>query len=94
MHFLNWVAAGCSYSHTGNAAIPGFNTETLEEVSVQDCKAACCDSSRSWCNSFDYYKTSMACDLSDAPSNTKLNTDWPNHPYDHYSKTTDAAGKC
>merc|ERR1719389_277863 len=52
----------CAFDHTADAAIKGHNTERLKDVSVDDCKEACC--STSWCVSFDYHKNTQKCDLS------------------------------
>jgi len=76
--------ACAQFTSTQNAAISGHNREHLTDASVATCKSACCD--RDWCNSFDYYKASSACDLSDAPPSTALKTNYNGHPYDHYAK--------
>jgi len=85
-------ALDCAYTHTANAAISGHNKEKLTEVSVDDCKAACSDTS--WCVSFDYYKNSQKCDLSDkrAEDVGGLKTTYNNDPYDHYSLSPGCPG--
>jgi len=76
----------CAFDHTADAAISGHNKKKLKNVSVDDCKEACC--STSWCVSFDYYKNSQKCDLSDKRAGDVggLKTTYNNNPYDHYSK--------
>jgi len=73
------------FLHARNAAIQGHNKEQLTDVTVEDCKAACC--SRDWCKSFDYYKLSQKCDLSEgiALEVGGLKRDYFGNPFDHYS---------
>lgn len=76
------------FSQTNNAAISGHNSETLTDVTPEQCAQACkVDSRKSWCVSFDYAKNSQSCDLSDKRSNDigGLKTNYPGNPYDHYS---------
>lgn len=76
------------FVRTPDAAISGHNTESLQSVTPGDCANACTDASRStWCRSFDYYKAQQRCDLSDKRASDVggLKTDYPGHPYDHYS---------
>merc|ERR1712232_667942 len=70
---------------TQNAAISGHNIEHLTSQTVQSCEAAC--NRRSWCKSFDWYKNSNECDLSDkcAADVGGLKRDYGGNPYDHYS---------
>ena len=77
------------FERTADAAIAGYNNEALTGVSPQDCAAACTgDARKSWCRSFDYYKSGQRCDLSDRRANDVggLKTDYPGNPYDHYSR--------
>jgi hypothetical protein len=73
---------------TPKAAIAGFNTESLTNVTPQSCAAACTDASRSnWCKSFDFHKDAARCDLSDKNASEVggLKTDYSGDPYDHYA---------
>ncbi|WDE05652.1 alkaline phosphatase family protein [Thalassomonas viridans] len=73
---------------TENAAIYGHNNESLENVTAEDCAAACTSHERSyWCRSFDYHKKDNKCDLSDKRAGDVggLKTDYSGNPYDHYS---------
>ena len=71
------------WQHIKNAAISGHNTQSVSG-SVQVCKNAC--ESYAWCNSFDYSKAGVSCDLSNAPISTSLKTNYVGDPYDHYRK--------
>ncbi len=76
------------FTRTLNAAIAGHNTERLTSVTTEQCANACIDASRApWCRSFDYYKNSQQCDLSDKRASDVggLTTNYPGDPYDHYS---------
>jgi V8-like Glu-specific endopeptidase len=76
------------FDYTPNAAIPGYNNIHLKNVTPEKCADACLNSVNSnWCVSFDYYKRSQECDLSDKRANDVggLKTDYPGNPYDHYS---------
>ena len=90
------ASAHFEYQHTPHAAISGHNDIHLNGVSVDDCKAKCDQEDK--CNSFDYYKASKACDISFAPPETKLKTDYNGNPYDNYKKVmptyTKSAGAC
>jgi len=75
------------FNHSENGAIPGHNIESLKNVTISGCAAACLDSSRSdWCVSFDYYKNSRKCDLSDQRASDigGLKTDFSGSPFDYY----------
>ena len=74
-----------SYIKTPDAAIMGYNQEQVIGT-VWDCVAAC--EARTWCKSFDYYKSLSKCDLSTvaAAEVDGLKTDYPGNPYDHYEK--------
>ena len=72
------------YEHVPNAAIWGWNKIHLPGAGIEGCKQAC--NGYEWCNSFDYYKSSQSCDLSDAPISTNLKTDWTGNPHDFYRK--------
>jgi len=72
------------YEHVANAAIQGWNRENLQGYGIEACKTMC--DGYDWCNSFDYYKSTGDCDLSDAPTSTGLKTDYAGNPYDHYRK--------
>lgn len=77
-----------SFTRTLNAAISGYNREHLNGVSPEACATAClADARKSWCVSFDYYKASQQCDLSDkrAADVGGLKTDYAGNPYDHYA---------
>ncbi len=73
------------YTRTERAAISGHNNRHLKGVSPADCARAC-DRERSFiCKSFDYYRDSRACDLSDkSAAEVGLKRNYP--PYDHYSR--------
>lgn len=76
------------FTRTQDAAISGHNIEHLNSVTEEECATACLDLQRSnWCVSFDYYKNSSACDLSDKRAHDVggLKTDYVGNPYDHYS---------
>jgi hypothetical protein len=71
-----------------NAGIPGYNNEVHGDVSLGECQQICRD--RDWCRSVDYERAARRCyvqpvNLDEAP----LNTNYPGHPYDHYSLFTD-----
>jgi len=76
-----------TWQHTRNAAISGHNHVHLENVSIDQCKDACCENSR--CKSFDYYKQSRKCDLSYSSASDVggLKTNYGGNPYDHYALT-------
>ncbi|MET4695870.1 PAN domain-containing protein [Endozoicomonas lisbonensis] len=83
-----------SFIQTPNAAIYGHNNEHLTQVTPEQCAEACTGANRSyWCQSFDYYKEAKACDLSDkrATDVGDLKTDYPNNPYNHYSRISGEA---
>ena len=75
----------CTYDWTQNAALSGYNHRTLLDVSVEDCKVACCQTE--WCVTFDYHKNTNKCDLSRTRAEDVggLSTNYPGNPYDHYS---------
>lgn len=76
------------FQHVANAAIPGWNDESLTSVTPAQCAAACgSDERKGWCRSFDYYKLSSKCDLSGKRASDVggLKTDYPGNPYDHYT---------
>ncbi len=75
-----------AYARLSNAAIPGHNIEQLQNVTPEDCAVACSEPSRTWCRSFDYYKDSHKCDLSDKRGSDVggLKVDYSGNPYDHY----------
>ncbi len=82
------AAALDAFDLTVNAAISGYNVEALSNVTPEACAAACTSSTRQgWCRSFDYNKTTNACDLSDkrATDVAGLKTDYTGNPYDHYA---------
>jgi len=68
-----------------NAAISGYNSVHLTGQTVASCQDAC--SGYSWCQSFDWYKYSNECDLSDKSASDVggLKTDYDGNPYDHYA---------
>jgi len=70
---------------TPDAAISGHNIEQLTGQTVVSCQVAC--NTAEWCKSFDWYKNSARCDLSDkcACDVGGLKTDYAGDPYDHYS---------
>jgi|GEM_PF-634429 len=74
-----------AFTHVPDAAIPGHNVEHHAAVNVADCASACV--ATNWCVSFDYYKNSFECDLSDVRAEDVggLKTTYNNNPYDHYS---------
>lgn len=76
------------FRFTPNAAIPGFNTQHLTNVTPDACATTCRDVDHgAWCVSFDYYRASAQCDLSNkrAADVGGLKTDYSGNPYDHYS---------
>lgn len=76
------------FRFTANAAIPGFNTQHLSNVTPAQCATTCRDAGHAgWCKSFDYYRSSQQCDLSDKRASDVggLKTDYAGNPYDHYS---------
>ncbi|MBM3114861.1 PAN domain-containing protein [Jeongeupia naejangsanensis] len=82
------AAALESFDFTANAAISGNNTEHLTQVTPEQCAASCLGTSRAnWCVSFDYYKNTQECDLSNkrAADVGGLKTNYAGNPYDHYS---------
>lgn len=78
------VRTGCTSSRHTNAAISGHNREHLTGIDPDGCTRACC--SRSWCQTFDYYKNTRRCDLSDQTASDVggLKRDYAGNPYDHY----------
>jgi len=71
---------------TENAGISGHNIEHLTGQTQASCAAAC--RAADWgCKSFDWYKGSDECDLSDkcAIDVGGLKTDYSGNPYDHYA---------
>jgi len=85
---LGWelcpVRTGCTSTRHSNAAISGNNREHLTGFDPDGCTRACC--SRSWCKTFDYYKNTRQCDLSDTAASDVggLKTNYAGNPYDHY----------
>jgi hypothetical protein len=81
------AAALDAFQHQPNAAISGYNNETLTGVTPEACAAACTSSTRAgWCRSFDYDKAAAKCDLSDKSAlDVGLKTNYSGNPYDHYS---------
>src|SRR3989344_8989958 len=80
------------FTLTPNAAISGYNRENLTIVTPAQCAEACQGSERSgWCVSFDFNKTTSACDLSHKRAGDVggLKTDYSGNPYDHYSLKPD-----
>jgi len=80
------------FRFTANAAISGHNTEHLNEVTPEQCAAACRSSANSqWCRSFDYQRAARQCDLSDKRASDVggPKTDYPGNPYDHYNLSPD-----
>jgi hypothetical protein len=76
------------FRFTPNAAISGFNTQHLTDVSPDQCATTCRDAEHgAWCVSFDYFRSSRQCDLSNkrAADVGGLKTDYAGNPYDHYS---------
>jgi hypothetical protein len=76
------------FRFTPNAAISGFNTQHLNDVSPDQCATTCRDAEHgAWCVSIDYFRSSRQCDLSNkrAADVGGLKTDYAGNPYDHYS---------
>lgn len=77
-----------SFERTVEAAISGYNNESLSNVSPEQCAAACTAGSRAnWCVSFDYIKTTNKCDLSSKRASDVggLKTTYARGLLDHYS---------
>ena len=53
------------FAHTANAAIENHDTKELTGVSVDECKAACCEETSFTCRSFDYERDASWCALSE-----------------------------
>lgn len=82
------VDALSRFVQTADAAIPGFNTETLRDVTPLQCAAACTEFSRAgWCKSFDFHRATGRCDLSEKRASEVggLKTTYAGDPYDHYA---------
>jgi len=77
-----------SFIRIPNAAISGHNTRHLTNVSPEDCARACAQATNFYCKSFDYYKNSRACDLSNKSAEDVggLKTNYDGNPYDHYAR--------
>ena len=77
-----------TFQYVPNAAINGRNMVRLADVTPAQCAMAC--NAESWCQSFDYHKNTAKCDLSEALASDDdvggLKTDYPDNPYDHYSR--------
>ena len=67
-----------------NAGIPGYNKETHDNVSLDQCLQLCRD--RDWCKSVDYERSARRCFVQPAAAEDvgALKTDYDGHPYDHY----------
>jgi len=74
-----------TWTQTANAALKGHNDEYLEDVTIVECKNACCGNPK--CKSFDYHKKTSKCDLSwtSAEEAGGLKTKYKGNPYDHYA---------
>ena len=51
---------------------------------IEACKTGCLV--KEWCKSFDYYKNTNECDLSDKNKEDVGGLKNSGHPYDHYEK--------
>ena len=68
-----------------NTAIQGENDKSYKNVSVDQCKAHCLNSTSLTCRSFDYTKSTRTCDLSESYySQGGLNLIQNNNAYSHY----------
>ena len=67
-----------------NAGIPGYNQETHDNVSLDQCLALCQE--RDWCKSADYEREARRCFLQPVAEEDvgALKTTYDGHPYDHY----------
>lgn len=76
-------ATADSYKIIPNSAIKGHNKMQLKNTNPTQCSETC--TKFSWCKSFDYYKKSKKCDLSDVSYyQIGLKNNYPGNPYDHY----------
>ncbi|XP_077861526.1 uncharacterized protein LOC144341898, partial [Saccoglossus kowalevskii] len=69
-----------------DAALDGQDTLHLENVYPEDCATRCLEELSFVCESFDYDKVNLACNLSSYDQHTCdcLKTDYPDNPYDYY----------
>ena len=76
------------YKSYPNAAISGHNNIHLTDVSPEDCAKRCNEESSFICRSFDYFKNSQQCYLSDKDKDMVggLKTDYDGDPYDYYER--------
>ncbi|KUF12116.1 PAN domain-containing protein [Pseudoponticoccus marisrubri] len=74
----------CSFVAVPDAGIPGHNTETLADLSLAQCQAAC--ATRDWCRSIDYERATGTCYVQDVGMReAALKHDYGGDPYDHYT---------
>ncbi|XP_033107417.1 macrophage mannose receptor 1-like isoform X2 [Anneissia japonica] len=80
------------YNTYPNSAIEGYNNIHLTDVFPEDCAKRCIGETSFTCRSFDYYKNSQECDLSDKDKDMVggLKTTYDGSPYDHYERLMDA----
>ncbi|XP_071940974.1 macrophage mannose receptor 1-like [Antedon mediterranea] len=80
------------FSSYPNAAIEGFDNIHLTNVYPEDCAQRCIAETSFTCRSFDYYKNSQECDLSDKDKDMVggLKTTYDGSPFDHYERVMDA----
>ncbi|XP_033114775.1 protein jagged-1-like [Anneissia japonica] len=76
------------YNTYPNAAIAGHNIIHLTDVSPEDCATRCNNEISFTCRSFDYYKYTQKCDLSNKDKDMVggLKTNYDGNPYDHYER--------
>ncbi len=79
---------GNSFIAIMNAGIPGYNKEVYNNISLARCKQICTECS--WCKSVDFEREIGRCFVQPVNKfDTKLKTDYPNNPYDHYYRVED-----
>lgn len=71
---------GKTYQSVRGKIIRGFNEETLEDVSLADCKAKCNDDSTFLCRSFDYFPQWRTCYISTNVKSEVPDDTWEYNP--------------
>ena len=75
------------YYAVKGAGLPGNNTETVEDISLDECKSEC--NKKDWCKTFDYKTSDKKCYLSNTDSSTvPLKFDYKDDPYQHYHRAS------
>lgn len=78
------VVARDDFGVVPTAGIPGYNQETHDNISLEQCLKLCTD--RDWCKSVDYERAARRCFVQPVAEEDvgSLRRDYPGHPYDHY----------